>query len=451
MSAIRRHIEVHGQVQGVGFRPFIYRLANECHLGGFVANDSHGAQIEVEGEAADVTAFERRFRRELPPLASVDRLTCEPRTARHEATFRIQPSVPLGGQDACITPDAATCADCLKELGDPIDRRYRYPFINCTNCGPRLSIIQAIPYDRVNTTMRTFRMCPECEAEYHDPTNRRFHAQPNACPRCGPRVRLVDPAGREIPGEPFATAAELLRQHATLAVKGIGGFHLACRADVDLAVRKLRRRKHREAKPLAVMVADVAAARRIARVSKEEARLLSEPAAPIVLLTERADTMLSAEVSDGAPTVGVMLAYSPVHHLLFAEGLGPLVMTSANPSDEPLTHDNDEAVGRLRDIADAFLLHDRDIERPIDDSVVRIVEGRPYPIRRARGYVPQSVTVPAGAPEPILAVGAELKSTVCFLDADQAVLSPHLGDLQSAITYRHFLRTIEQFGELLRC
>ena len=440
-----------GQVQGVGFRPFAYRLAQQCNLAGYVANNSHGVEIEVEGDPASISTFENRLRSELPPLADILAFECQPREALGGRGLRIQTSRINSDQDVQIAPDASVCRDCLAELSDCADRRHRYPFINCTNCGPRYSIITTIPYDRPNTTMRVFDLCASCQREYDDPADRRFHAQPTACPLCGPRLDLVDPGCRPIGGDPIAETAALLQAGRIVAIKGIGGFHLACRADSGDVVLRLRERKRRESKPLAVMVADLEAARRCGRVDAFNERLLISPARPIVLLPKRQTSPLAPAVSPGSPWVGVMLPYTPLHHLLFAQGLPPLVMTSGNRSDEPLAASKDEAIERLRDIADAFLTHNRDIERRIDDSVVYAYRRSTVPVRRARGYVPRPLRLPLRADQPILAVGGELKSSVCFLQGSDAVLSEHLGDLQSPITYRHFLETVRRFAELLRC
>ncbi|MGQ9651298.1 MAG: carbamoyltransferase HypF [Phycisphaerae bacterium] len=451
----RRRLAVQGRVQGVGFRPFVCRLASELRLGGFVGNDTHGAFMEVEGPASAIVEFERRLRGELPPLARIAQLTSSPVALVGETTFRIIHSSSAGEQDAEITPDTATCSDCLRELFDPADRRFRYPFINCTNCGPRYSIIQAVPYDRPNTTMRRFVMCRACQAEYDDPTNRRFHAQPNACPACGPRVWLCDRSAREIPGDAIRLCAERLREGAIVAIKGIGGFHLACRADHDEPVVRLRERKLREAKPLALMVATIEAAGEIAELDEAAIAEMSSPTRPIVLLPKKPQASISPWVAPGNDCLGIMLPYTPLHHLLMAEGLGPLVMTSANPTDEPLCARNEEAIERLATIADAFLMHDRDIERRVDDSVVKLMTGPQrklmmVPIRRARGLAPAPIRVPVDSPFPVLAVGGELKSAVCVLNGRQAVLSEHLGELENPAAYRNFTATIEQFKKLLR-
>ncbi len=447
----RTRYSVQGQIQGVGFRPFVCRLAQQCSLGGYVANTSHGAEIEVEGDSASISTFENRLRNELPPLADIFALDTQPRKVLGSDGFRIETSRTDSDQDVQITPDVSICQDCLGELGNCGDRRYRFPFINCANCGPRYSIVKRIPYDRPNTTMRVFDMCPACQREYVEPADRRFHAQPTCCPACGPRVRLVDPGWRPIGGEPIAETAALLRSGRIVAIKGIGGFHLACRADSQDIVLRLRERKRRESKPLAVMVPDLDAARRCGRVDSFNEALLISPARPIVLVPERQSSPLAPAVSRGSPWVGLMLPYAPLHYLLFAEGLPPLVMTSGNRSDEPLTASKSEAMESLGGIADAYLTHNRDIERRIDDSVVYAYRNTRVPVRRARGYVPRPLHLPFCAGQPILAVGGELKSTVCFLQGSEAVLSEHLGDLQSAISYRHFLDTVRRFAELLRC
>lgn len=451
----RRRLVVHGRVQGVGFRPFVWRLANELSLAGFVGNDSDGAFIEVEGPAGALDRFEARLRSELPPLARISELVCVPVAFSGEDRFRILASRSGASQDAEITPDTATCSDCLRELSDPGDRRYRYPFINCTNCGPRYSIIQAVPYDRCNTTMRRFIMCPACQAEYDDPANRRFHAQPNACPVCGPRVWLADREGVEMPGDSIRRCTDLLKQGAVVAVKGIGGFHLACRAEDHSAVEALRVRKSREAKPLAIMVASLEQAVEIGEIDDAVAAALGGAVRPIALVPKRPGARISPAVSPGNDCFGIMLPYTPLHHLLMAEEPGPLVMTSANPTDEPLCSHNDEALRRLGQIADAFLLHDRDIERRVDDSVVKVMAGPRgrrviVPIRRARGLAPAPIRVMADAPVPVLAVGGELKSAICVLSGQQAVLSEHLGELENPAAFRNFTATIEQFKELLR-
>jgi len=478
---IRQRLEIAGRVQGVGFRPFVFRLAGELGLCGFVGNNERGVFIEAEGPGRALGSFAARLRDELPPLARISSLDIRDLPTRGDQTFRIAPSEAGADQQAEITPDAATCADCLAEMNDPRDRRYRYPFINCTNCGPRYSIIRGVPYDRPGTTMARFTMCPECRAEYEDPGNRRFHAQPNACPVCGPSIRLVDARGRgiaedgrviaddgrAIAGDALKACADRLRAGEIVAVKGLGGFHLACRADSDEAVGRLRKRKNREAKPFAVMVADLAAAGAIAEIGGDAAAALLEPARPIVLVPKRAGAAVSALVAPNSRTFGIMLPYTPLHALLLADHKGPLVMTSGNPAEEPLCRDNGEALERLAAIADAFLLHDRDIERPIDDSVVLVApwpggtdteaaatgsteRSALLPLRRARGFVPDPVFVSPAAPVPVLAVGGELKSAVCILSGTRAVLSEHLGELSNPAAYRNFTRAVERLQDLLR-
>ncbi len=571
-GAVRRRLDVRGRVQGVGFRPFVYRLATEERLGGFVGNDERGAFLEVEGPPAIVARFRDRLQRELPPLARISELIERDLPPRGDGDFRIERSERHGRGRAEVAPDTATCPDCLRELLDPADRRHRYPFINCTNCGPRYSIVRGVPYDRDKTTMAAFALCPACQGEYDDPGNRRFHAQPNACPVCGPRVWLCDAEGRAISDcgfrisdlmdggsgaavtgsgaaqwateaqrrgggegecairnpqsppnspadhadqganpkseirnpkspDPIRLAAQILRDGGILAVKGLGGFHLAVRADSEPAVRRLRQRKHRDAKPLAVMVATLDDARALAELDDTAIALLTGPQRPIVLAPKR-DGALAPSVAPGSGEYGILLPYTPLHHLLLRDAGVPLVMTSGNPSDEPLCHRNDEALRRLAPIADAFLLHDRDIERPIDDSVVKVLAGdreRPTPesqtisggnaaapttppdcvrgvpsqggnrrtdsvnlslskgapsiafsvLRRARGYVPDPIRVRDRSAPPILAVGGELKSTVCLLDGERAVLSEHLGELPNPAAFRNFLAAAQRLQDLL--
>jgi len=452
----RRRLTINGQVQGVGFRPFVYRLAVELELTGWVVNDPGGVTIEVQGAAAQVEGFSGRLARELPPLARIAR--CDESAAQvisGEKRFEIRPSA--GGElvDAQITVDTATCGDCLREMRDGADPRHRYPFINCTNCGPRYTIVRRIPYDRPNTTMAEFAMCPMCAAEYRDPACRRFHAQPIACPTCGPSVWLVDTAGRQIPcDEPIRRAAEMLLAGKIVAVKGLGGFHLACRADDEHVVRRLRRRKHRDAKPFALMAADLSQVFELCEVTPQAETLLTGPIRPIVLLNRKPSARVAAAVAEGLDQLGVMLPYTPLHHLLFAEGLGPLVMTSGNYSEEPLVKDNDAAIAHLGRLADALLLHNRRIERRLDDSVVQCdLRGRTQIFRRARGYAPQPIHLPAfendrdGSPA-VLAVGAELNSAICLYRNGRALLGEHVGDLKDGRVFRHFIATINHLEEL---
>ena len=451
---VRRRLAVRGRVQGVGFRPYVFRLARDVGVGGRVGNDPRGVFIEVEGAAAAVETFAARLQAELPPLAKIASVSEEDLPPQGQREFAIAESTATGEQNAEITPDTATCDDCLAELLDPNDRRFRYPFINCTHCGPRYSILRAVPYDRPNTTMSAFTMCPACRAEYDDPVDRRFHAQPNACGVCGPRVRLTDSGGREIPGDAIRLAARRLRDGEIVAVKGLGGFHLACRADDEAAVARLRERKAREAKPLAIMVADLEAARALAEVDALSAAALAGPVRPIVLTRKRRGAPIAESVAPGSDCFGLLLPYTPLHVLLLAEGPGALVMTSGNPTAEPLCRDNDEALARLGRIADAFLLHDRPIRRRVDDSVVKtmpVAAGAPLlvPLRRARGMAPAPIAVSDRGAGPILAVGGELKSTLCILDGGRAVVSEHLGELANPAAYRNFVESIDCFQRLL--
>jgi len=445
---VRTAIRVEGIVQGVGFRPFVYTLATGLGLGGFVGNDVDGVFVEVEGPSAKVTEFLRQLERHPPPLARIERVTATTVAATGETSFAIAPSGPAGPRRALISADTATCDDCLRELADPADRRYGYPFINCTNCGPRFTIVRDVPYDRPFTTMARFAMCQPCAAEYHDPADRRFHAQPTCCPACGPRLTLKDGTGIPLPGDPLAQAAELLRDGQILAVKGLGGYHLAADARHPAAVAALRARKRREDKPFAVLAADLAQARDLAEVDPAAASLLSGPARPIVLLPRRPDANVAAATAPGNRCLGVMLPYTPLHHLLVRALARPMVLTSGNVSDEPIAYHDDDALARLGPIADAFLVHDRAIHIRTDDSVARTFRGRPMPIRRSRGYVPEPVPVRAGFPRPVLACGAELKNTFCLAKDHRAFLSHHIGDLENAETLRSFTEGIEHFRRL---
>jgi len=440
-------------VQGVGFRPYVYRLANRWGLSGFVLNDSTGVTIEIQGTCDDLENFVRDLPRQLPPLANI--ATCrrediDPVAAERRFVIRASRDGELA--DAQVTVDTATCADCLREMNDPCDPRYRYPFINCTNCGPRYSIIKRIPYDRPNTTMSEFAMCALCASEYSDPASRRFHAQPVACPVCGPAVWLADTHGRQVLcDDPIRRAAEAIRAGKIVAIKGLGGFQIACRADDEHVVRRLRRRKRRDAKPFALMVADLQTARRLCDVTDEAAELLTGPLRPIVIMPRRTDAPIATAVAQGLDTLGIMLPYTPLHHLLFACDLPPCVMTSGNYSDEPLVRDNEDAVAHLGRIVDVLLLHNRPIRRSIDDSVVQIhTDGVPAVLRRARGYAPRPLELFDGCAggKCILAVGAELKNTVCLLRGGRAVLSEHIGDLKDGRTYRHFIRVIDDLEQL---
>jgi hydrogenase maturation protein HypF len=440
----RQAVRVRGVVQGVGFRPFVFRLARESGLAGFIGNDTDGVTIEIEGDAARVNDFLHRLRTEAPPMARIDAVSVRDLAPTGEPDFRIIHSQVLGQVSTGIPADAATCPDCLRELLDPTDRRYRYPFINCTNCGPRFTITRRIPYDRPQTSMAVFPMCAPCQAEYDDPLNRRFHAQPNACAACGPKVWLADAAGQELPSaDPVTACINRLMAGEIMAIKGIGGFHLAVDATNDTAVLRLRARKHRYGKPLAVMARDISAARQFCHLTGEEEALLLTSAHPIVLARARHDTAIAPSVAPGIPWLGVFLPYAPLQHLLFADSrIRALVMTSANLSEEPIAIDNAEAIDRLKNIADAFLLHNRDILQRCDDSVQAVVDGAPQIIRRARGFVPLALDLPLDAP-PLLAVGGHLKSVFALARGRYAYQSQHLGDLENLTGLEFFQHALD--------
>ncbi len=456
MTARRRRLRIHieGIVQGVGFRPFVFRLAHSLDLDGFVLNDPRGVVVEVEGAPGEIQLFLERLPAEPPPLASIERMSVAEVPSTACAGFDILNSERGQPPSALVAPDTATCIACLAELFDPSDRRYRYPFINCTDCGPRFTIVRGIPYDRPLTTMAGFRMCDRCRTEYDDPLDRRFHAQPNACPACGPQVRLVDAEDRPVAaeGDPVAAAEEALLQGSIVAVKGVGGFHLACRADHEAAVARLRGRKHREDRPFALMVPELAAARALIEMDQAEEALLGSPERPIVLARRRPGASVAPSVAPGQRELGVMLPYSPLHHLLLADCGTALVMTSGNISDEPIAFRDEDALERLAAIADLFLLHDRPIQTRTDDSVVRVVsvagERRPLMLRRSRGYVPRPVTLPLVAALPMLACGAELKNTFCLGAGARAWVGPHVGDLRNYESLRSFREGIEQMERL---
>ncbi len=447
-AARRIRVQVTGIVQGVGFRPFVFNLSGRLGLSGWVRNDAQGLVAEVEGEAEAVAAFLAEVTERPPPLAVVEAARVEELAPTGEVGFRILGSE-AGERRVPVSPDVATCADCLREVLDPTDRRFRYPFTNCTNCGPRYTIVRDVPYDRANTTMAAFRMCPACQREYDDPTDRRFHAQPNACPACGPRLRLVDAEDAPLAtSDPIATAAGLLAAGAIVAVKGLGGYHLACDAANEEAVRRLRLRKHREERPFALMAPTLEAVRALCEVSPEEEALLLSRRRPIVLLRRRQGAAVAPSVAPRYDTLGIMLPYTPLHHLLLAEVGRPLVMTSGNRSDEPIAHEDADALGRLAGIAEAFLLHDREIHIRCDDSVTRVVAGGESPIRRSRGYAPEPLPLPVAAPRPLVAVGAQLKNTVALVKGDRCVVSHHIGDLDNLETLRSFEQAIRHLGGL---
>jgi hydrogenase maturation protein HypF len=491
-SSLRYEAKILGLVQGVGFRPFVARLARRLNLAGYVINDGTGVFIDIEGPRESIEQFFVQLRNDAPPLARISTIEKNEKELTGHESFSIRESLKPPQRFALISPDIATCEDCLKELADSCDRRYRYPFTNCTNCGPRFTIVTDVPYDRVRTTMRNFEMCGACFREYTDDADRRYHAEPIACPRCGPSVRLVTKSGTAVPGDPIRKAIALLKEGVVVAVKGLGGYHLACDACNSLAVSTLRKRKCREEKPLAIMVGDIDTARAICFVSEKEEALLTSAQRPIVLLQKRRDIPIAEEVAPSNKYLGVMLPYTPLHHLLlevsvpegehkerppaqrvvlqgegkqdtsverssiersFSEGrsaneLSALVMTSGNLTDEPLAYKDDEAMLRLGNIADYFLVHDREIFTRCDDSVVKILKGRPQMVRRSRGHVPDAIRLPFEGPQ-LLAVGAELKNTFCLVKDDLAFLGHHIGDLKNLDAYEAFRTGIEHFKKLL--
>jgi len=444
----RREISVRGIVQGVGFRPFVYALARRRGLTGLVRNDAEGVHIEAEGSPEELELFLREIEGEAPPLAVVESVAWRPLAALGEREFRIEESREGVRRQALVSPDVATCEDCLAELSDPSDRRYRYPFINCTNCGPRFTITRSVPYDRATTTMAHFEMCPECQNEYDDPSDRRFHAQPNACPACGPRARLLHGSGHEMrvkTEDPILRTAQVLRGRAIVAVKGLGGYHLACDPFDEEAVKTLRGRKVRQDKPFALMARNLEQVRKLCRVGPEEERLLTAPARPVVLLDRREGSGVADEVAPRQKTLGVMLAYTPLHHLLLRDAGMPLVMTRGNRSDEPIAYRDEEAFEQLWDIADFFLAHDRPVHMRADDSVVRVAGGQPYPTRRSRGYAPAPLRLAESFGQHVLACGGELKNTFCLGKGRHAFLSHHIGDLENYETLRSFREGIGHF------
>jgi hydrogenase maturation protein HypF len=442
-------IAVRGVVQGVGFRPFVHRIAAACGLSGWVTNTPGGVVVRVEGKAGSLSRFRALFREELPPAARVTRLSMRKVPVSGVRGFEIRRSRMDGDALSTIPPDISTCRACLAELSDPGDRRYRYPFTNCTNCGPRFTIVSSLPYDRERTSMAAFPMCPACRREYEDPMDRRFHAEPNACPECGPRLSLSDADGAPVPApDPLGTAAAALAEGRIVAVRGLGGFQIAADATSEEAVRALRERKRREEKPFAVMFPDLDAARIAAKITKADEAILQGPGAPILLCPSRASSPLAPAVSMGMPTVGVFLPYTPLHRILLSRAGRPLVMTSGNRTDEPIAIGNAEALSRLRGIADLFLLHDREVVQRADDSVVRRVGRGVYPIRRARGFVPAPVSLPRSFPD-VAGLGGDLKSTFCFIREDAAYISQHLGDLEQVPARDFYEEAFRFFREFL--
>lgn len=452
---VRHRFTVTGVVQGVGFRPFVHRTATDLGLSGFVGNDSNAVFVEVQGPTAKVDAFAHRLRTDAPPLAIISTVSVVQLDTDADCTadFHIVASRTIAGAATAIPPDIAVCDDCIAELFDPGDRRYRHPFVTCTNCGPRFTIIRELPYDRPATTMAGFEMCHRCTAEYHDPSNRRFHAQPVACPDCGPSLWFRSGETRVDGSDPaLAATRTALSDGAVVAIKGVGGYHLGCAVDDEAAVGALRARKARGGKPFAILVADLDVARRYADVDDDAAAVLSSPARPIVLLRRRPDAPVAGLVAPGSPLIGLMLPYSPLHHLLLAAIPGvrlpvpeALVLTSANRSDEPICFTDDDAVQRLPALCDAVLDHDRPIHVPCDDSVVRVVDGRELPIRRSRGYAPLPIELGCDGPT-VLAVGGELKNTFCLTDGARAFCSAHIGDMATLETLHAFERAVGQLS-----
>ena len=448
-ACVARRVEINGIVQGVGFRPFVYQLAHHYNLKGEIANTSSGVAIHIEGPQTQIESFSKDLAQKCPPLARITEIALYVEYFKDFKDFTIAASRNQTLMTTLIAPDVAVCDDCRQELLDPNDRRFKYPFINCTNCGPRYTIIDDIPYDRPKTSMKHFTMCAFCQAEYDDPANRRFHAQPNACETCGPHVDLYDNTRKKVPTpEPLETTAALLKQGCIIAVKGLGGFHLTVDAQNDQAVEALRKRKLREEKPMALMSYDIESIRKFAHIEPDEEDLLTSPQRPIVLLRKKNPNSISAAVAPRNRYFGVMLPYTPLHYLLLRYGFAALVMTSGNLSEEPIAIDNKDAFERLADIADYFLIHNRDIYLRSDDSIVRQAAGATRFVRRSRGYVPAPVFLSKKVPS-ILACGAELKNTVCLTKDNQAFLSQHIGDLENLATYDFFQLTIRHMQRIL--
>jgi hydrogenase maturation protein HypF len=443
-------ISVRGVVQGVGFRPFVFQLATRFGLNGWVCNTSEDVKIEVQGDSRDLEQFIFELEHKAPPLAHIENISVTYHPPANYTRFEIRHSVSEEGKYQLVSPDIATCKPCLKEIFTPGDRRYRYPFTNCTNCGPRFTIIEDIPYDRPKTTMRSFIMCPDCQGEYDNPLDRRFHAQPNACPKCGPWLELLDSKGNHIEvADVIASASNFLKQGKIMAIKGLGGFLLACDASNEKAVQLLRHRKRRPFKPLAVMVADIGEAKKYCHVSEADEKLLTSPQSPIVLMSWKPGTGLCRSIAPNLKYLGVMLPYTPMHHLLLRETGLPLVMTSGNISEEPICKDNDEAVRRLAGITDYFLVHNRDIYARYDDSVTIVERGEARLTRRARGYAPFPLHLPFNTKQ-VLGCGAEEKNTFCLTKDNYAFVSQHIGDMENIETMEHFENTLALYKKLFR-
>lgn len=445
----RWNIILEGVVQGVGFRPFIYNLARERGLSGYVCNDTHGAVVEVEGKVSSLEKFLSAVKTDLPANASLENISCRVVPIKGQTGFSIISSLASDKRRALIAPDTPTCGDCVKELFDSSDRRFLYPFINCTHCGPRFTIIRDVPYDRERTTMSVFRMCPDCLREYRDPNNRRFHAQPNACPKCGPKVNLLDAKGENVIGvDPIAEAASLIAQGSIIAIKSLGGYQLACDAFNGTSVNRLRKRKHRWDKPFALMAPDLEAVKKLCFVNPQEESLLQSSMCPIVLLRKKEPSPVADSVAPGHKFLGIMLPYTPLHHI-FMRAVGTFfVMTSGNLSDEPIAYKDEECFNRLKGIADYFVTHDREIHMRTDDSVSRILMGRELLLRRARGYVPQPITLPFAFVKPILACGGHFKNTFCLGKNHHAFMSHHIGDLENYETLKSFQEGVDHFQNL---
>lgn len=449
-TPILKKITIKGVVQGVGFRPFIFRHAAKHQIKGWIINTSSGVEMEIEGTINNIERFISTLEAEAPPISQIESILIEDGEFKGFESFEIRESRKDFGYQL-ISPDIALCPDCLKELFDPKDRRYLYPFINCTNCGPRFTIIQDIPYDRASTTMSAFPMCPTCLAEFNDPLNRRFHAQPNACPVCGPQIFLTNSEGVKIDTDNVITrTAKYLREGKIIAIKGLGGFHLACDAQNEQAIETLRERKNRPHKPFALMMLDMQQIKKHCEVSKEEEDLLCSPQTPIVLLKRRDKSIIPYSVAPNNNYLGVMLPYTPIHHLLMREFQEPLIMTSGNLSEEPIVYDNQDALDRLGRLADFFLFNNRDIYTCYDDSVFMVFEGKPYPIRRARSYAPSPIKISRFNNKVVLACGADLKNTFCFLKDNYAFLSQHNGDLEDFRTFYNYQRNIDIYKKIFR-
>jgi len=445
----RLRIIVTGIVQGVGFRPFVHRLATRHLLNGYVLNATGNVVIEVEGSEAAAQAFLAALRAEAPPASRIEKVDTEKLPPAGYSSFTIRQSEEVAPENVFVSPDLAICDDCRRELLDPRDRRYRYPFINCTNCGPRFSIIEHMPYDRPRTTMRVFPMCPDCLAEYSDPASRRYHAQPNACPVCGPRLWLEDSNHETIPSQdPVRDVGALLQEGKIVAIKGLGGFHIACDATNEKAVTVLRARKLREEKPLAIMCKDLAQVRTLCHVTNEEEQLLTSSASPILLLPKRKDHNVAESVAPNNNSLGVLLPYTPLHLLLMEEVGFPLVMTSGNLTDDPIATDNEDARQRLLKIVDRFLMHNRDIHAASEDSVLRGGNGILFMVRRSRGYAPSGLRLPISV-LPTLGCGGELKNAVCLANGDYAFIGEHIGDLENELALERFERSIARLCEQL--